>query len=131
MKQIKRIIIVDDDPFWTALLQQVLEDLGYKQMEIYENGHDCIAHLGSDPALIFLDYQMTDLNGLEVLKHIKEFNSCSGVVFCTAHEDLSVAIDAMKHGSFDFLLKTNATKEGVARIIKNIGNSQALSRKVY
>jgi DNA-binding NtrC family response regulator len=131
MKNEKSIFIVDDDPFWTAVLSQVLSNLGYENLVTYNNGADCIADLPDDPALIFLDYQMEDMNGLEVLKLIKDRNPSIGVIFCTAHEDLGVAIDAMKYGSFDFLLKANATKEEVSSIIDNISKSQVFTRKIY
>jgi DNA-binding NtrC family response regulator len=128
---VKRTFIVDDDPFWTSMLSQMLTDLGYTNIDLFSNGTECINNLGLTPSLIFLDYQMEDMDGLEVLKKIKDFNEGIGVVFCTAHEDLSVAVDAMKYGSFDYLLKSNATKKEVTSIIKNMGDSQVFSEKIY
>jgi DNA-binding NtrC family response regulator len=129
-QNVKRTFIVDDDPFWRSMLSQMLTDLGYTNIDLLSNGAECINNLNLAPNLIFLDYQMEDMDGLEVLKKIKEYNAEVGVVFCTAHEDLSVAVDAMKYGSFDYLLKSNATKKEVMSIIKNMGDSQVFSEKV-
>ena len=132
MKQqnIKRIFIVDDDPYWTALLSQMLTDFGFANIETFSNGKDCINKLHLNPSLVFLDYQMEDINGLFVLKAIKEYYPGIGVVFCTAHEDLSVAVNAMKYGSFDYLLKSNANKKEVAFIISQMKEKQVFAEKV-
>ena len=112
IQNIKRTFIVDDDPFWTAMLTQMLTDLGYENIVTFSNGKDCIDNLHLNPSLVFLDYQMEEMDGLEVLQQVKNYYPGIGVVFCTAHEDLSVAVNAMKFGSFDYLLKSNATKKG-------------------
>ncbi len=131
IKNIKRTFIVDDDPFWTTLLTQMLADLGYSNVVNFENGQNCIDNLHFNPNLVFLDYEMDIINGIEVLKKIKEYYPGIGVVFCTAHEDLSVAVDAMQNGSFDYLLKSNATKKELARIMSNMYEKQIFADKVY
>ncbi len=131
IKNIKRTFIVDDDPFWTTLLTQMLADLGYSNVVNFENGQNCIDNLHFNPNLVFLDYEMDVINGIEVLKKIKEYYPGIGVVFCTAHEDLSVAVDAMQNGSFDYLLKSNATKKELARIMGNMYEKQIFADKVY
>lgn len=130
-QNIKRTFIVDDDPFWTAILSEMLTDLGYNNIIAFSNGKDCIENLHLNPNLVFLDYQMEDMNGIEVLQKIKSYYPGIGVVFCTALEDLSVAVNAMKHGSFDYLLKSNANKKEVASIIEGMGDKQFFVDKVF
>ena len=129
IKNIKTTFIVDDDPFWTAMLSQLLTDLGYENIVTFSNGKDCLENLHLNPNLIFLDYQMENINGLEVLQKIKEYNKGIGVVFCTALEDLSVAVNAMKQGSFDYMLKSNATKKELTSIIESLNRYQVLFEK--
>lgn len=130
-QNIKRTFIVDDDPFWTAMLAEMLSDLGYENIITFSNGKDCIENLHLNPSLVFLDYQMEDMDGLEVLQKVKNYYPGIGVVFCTAHEDLSVAVSAMKNGSFDYLLKSNATKKEVSSIITHMGEKQIFADKVF
>jgi DNA-binding NtrC family response regulator len=130
-QNIKRTFIVDDDPFWTAMLAQMLTDLGHENIITFSNGKECVAHLHLNPAVIFLDYQMEDMDGLEVLQKVKEYYPGIGVVFCTAHEDLSVAVNAMKNGSFDYLLKTNATRKEVKGILQQMSSKQVSAEKIY
>lgn len=130
-QNIKRTFIVDDDPFWTTILTQILTDLGYENIVTFNNGKDCVEHLHLNPSLVFLDYQMENMDGLEVLQKIKNYYPGIGIVFCTAHEDLSVAVSAMKNGSFDYLLKSNATNKEVASIIESMGEKQIFADKVF
>lgn len=131
LQNTKRTFIVDDDPFWTAILTQMLFDLGYTNVITFENGAECLKNLHLNPNLIFLDYQMEEMDGIEVLQKIKEYFPRIGVVFCTAHEDLSVAVNAMKYGSFDYLLKSNATRKEVTAILREMKDTNVLADKIY
>ncbi len=121
MQKNSRIFIVDDDPFWTKILAKILFDLGFSNIATFSNGSDCVDSLHLKPSLIFLDYEMEDINGLEVLKKIQEYPEI-GTIFCTAHENLQVAMDAMNLGSYDYLLKSNVSVKEVESIIKGIEN---------
>ena len=111
-----RTFIVDDDPFWAAMLQQMLRELGFTNIIIYNNGQDCIDNLHLNPSLVFLDQQMEDMDGIEVLRNVKNYFPEIGVVFCTAHEDLNVAVNAIRNGSYDYLLKSNVNLKVIAAI---------------
>ena len=121
--QNKRIFLVDDDPFWTATLEQILSELGYTDIYTFSSGTECVSNLHLNPVLIFLDYQMDDMDGIEALKSIKKYYPGIGVIFCTAYEDLSIAVNAIELGSFDYLLKSNATYEEITSIIENVSQS--------
>ena len=123
----KRIFLVDDDPYWTTMLTQILKELGYTNIITYSTGADCLNHLHLNPALVFLDYKMDEMDGLEVLKKIKDYYPGIGVIFCTAYEDLSVAVSAMEYGSHDYLLKGNATVKEVTSIIEKMPESLQLA----
>lgn len=122
MKTSKKTFIVDDDPFWTAILTQLLSDIGFTDIVTFPGGTDCYQNLHLNPGLVFLDYQMEDMNGLDVLQKIKGYDPAIDVVFCTSHEDLHVAIDAIRFGSFDYLLKGNATRKELSSIVSSVLN---------
>jgi len=131
MKKNKRIFLVDDDPFWTEMLTEILHRLGCSNITTFSNGQECIQHLHLNPVLVFLDYQMEGVDGIEVLQKIKEYYPGIGVVFCTAFEDLQVAVTAMKYGSFDYLLKANVSVKEVAAIISQMKESHVFAEKIY
>jgi DNA-binding NtrC family response regulator len=115
-----RIFIVDDDPFWSQTLKQILGTLGYKEVFTFDNGENCLKEIHLNPELIFLDYKMDGMDGLEVLEKVKEYFPGIAVIFCTAYEDLSIAVKALENGSYDYLLKGNTTREDVLRVIENV-----------
>ena len=121
MKNLKTLpaFIVDDDPFWTEMLKQILLKIGFQKIHTFEDGESCLKHIHLNPAIVFLDYQMENSNGLEILQEVKGYYPGIEVVFCTALENLEVAIAAMEYGSVEYLLKSNVTEELVAEIVSN------------
>jgi DNA-binding NtrC family response regulator len=130
-QSIKKIFIVDDDPFWTELLSQMLQDLGYTNILKFKSGADCLKNMHLTPSLIFLDYQMEEMNGLEVLQKINEHARGTGVVFCSANDNIRVALTAMKNGSFDYLLKSKCGLNELAIVINEMGGQQMFAEKVF
>jgi DNA-binding NtrC family response regulator len=118
INQTANTFIVDDDPFWTSMLSQVLTDLGFTSIQTFSNGKDCLDNLDQQPNYVFLDYNMEDMDGIEVLQQLKKNLPDVGVVFCTAQEDLRVAVSAIQYGSFEYLLKTNVSKKEVGMILQ-------------
>ena len=75
----KRIMVIDDDPMIRFLVQEYLTVLGYS-VQAFEGGAEALATLGSSlPDLVVHDMQMPDMNGVEVLKRIRENPDTSGV----------------------------------------------------
>ncbi len=114
-----KIFIVDDDPIFSKLLAAQLKHLGYDEVIMFENGLSCIQNLYLQPDIIFLDYMLGQDNGLHYLKQIKDFDPGIEVVFCTAYENLTIALEALKYGSLDYLLKTNMNQEEIQRILSS------------
>lgn len=129
--KLNRVFIVDDDPFWTMKLSKLLQEIGFENIIPYPNGKDCLENIHLNPRLVFLDYQMEGADGITVLQQIKEYYPGILVIFCTAHEDLSVAMDAIGNGSCDYLLKENASLKELSAIIKNIETDQAIFETTF
>ncbi len=116
----ERIFLVDDDPFWTSVLYKTLVELGYRNLTCFSNGQDCVNSLHLNPSTIFLDYQMEEIDGIEVLRKVKAHLPDINVIFCTAFEDLSIAVDAIALGSYDYLLKSHASPQAVKSILNHM-----------
>ena len=131
MKTNPRIFIVDGDPFWTGVLSEMLQKLGFTNIRTFSSGNNCIQNLQQNPRLVFLDYRMEDVGGLKILHEIKKYNPFAYVVFCTAHQDLGVAVDAIKFGSADYLLKENATMKEISDVLENLNKEQLVTNQHY
>ena len=115
-----KFFIVDDDVFCANVYEQYLSTLGYKDITSYSNGNDCLKNLNLDPDIIFLDHNMEDITGFEVLKKIKRYNPNIYVVMISGQENMETAIDALKYGAFDYVIKDKDVCEKIGQIINKI-----------
>lgn len=115
-----KIFLVDDDVFCLNLYQQFLKKLGYENITCYSGGKDCLDNLSQKPSIIFLDYNMEDMNGIDVLQSIKSHDSNITVVFISGQESVEVAVDALKYGAFDYIVKSKITPDTLQTTINKI-----------
>jgi len=100
-----RLLIVDDDEDMRMLLSAWLEPLGYPVSTV-PDGEAALQWLESDMAdVVFLDLAMGGMNGLDVLKHIRDSHFDVAVVLTTASGSEDVAIAALRIGADDYLRK--------------------------
>ncbi len=97
--------IVDDDPFSACIFRQYLIFEGYRQIQVFDNGKDCLDNLGEDPDVIILDHYMSPLNGLDVLQKVKERNPGIYVIYISSGVEASLKTDSLKHGAFCYIIK--------------------------
>ncbi|AKU12769.1 two-component, sigma-54 specific, transcriptional regulator, Fis family [Azoarcus sp. CIB] len=99
------VLIVDDESLYRQLLTSRLGRAGYRLSEAAdgEAALECAQHGGVDLALV--DIKMPGIDGIEVLKRLKQLDPQVEVVILTGHGNVDSAIAAMKLGAFDYLSK--------------------------
>ncbi len=115
-----KIFIVDDDQFYLNIFSQYLSNLGVTDVALFDNGLDALNKLHDQPQVVFLDHNMDDITGYEVLKKIKRYNPDIYVVMITAQEDIKTAVDSLKHGAFDYIQKGQHDEERVKAVLEKI-----------
>lgn len=115
-----KFFIVDDDNYCATMHEQFLTNMGYNDISYFSNGADCLSNLNQNPDIIFLDHNMDDISGFEVLKKIKRFNPSIYVVMVSGQETIKTAVDALKYGAFDYVIKDNSVEEKMNLIINKI-----------
>ncbi len=99
------ILIVDDELFFRKLYRDLLLEEGYR-VDVCDNGDDAIALLQQRPIdLVLTDMVMPGKNGLEVLRAARVLANPPDVILVTGHASLESAIDALKNGARDYLVK--------------------------
>jgi DNA-binding response OmpR family regulator len=99
------ILVVDDEKNIRMTMSQSLEPLGFR-VETAVNGEEALSMLRSGSfGLIFLDLKMPGLDGLEVLRIIRQEWPKLRVIIITAHGTIDSAVEAMKLGAVDFVQK--------------------------
>ncbi len=123
------ILLVDDQDTIRFFLEKTLRQEGYEAVtartgaEAIEKAREVV------PDLVLLDLKLPDMDGLEVLRRIKEVFPEIGVVMITAFGDIETAVTAMKHGAFDFVSKP-INLEQLLMVIRKGLDSERLNREV-
>jgi len=108
MSEKARVLVVDDDKSVLRSLQLLLEDSGYS-VELTRSGHDAIERLRGGCDLILADLRLPDLDGISLLRQVKQVSPDTGVIIITGHASLDTAIEAVREGANDYLLKMAST----------------------
>lgn len=107
----KPILIVDDEKNIRLTLSQALESLDI-EIQAAVNGEEALGMLAeSSYSLILLDLKMPGMDGMEVLRKVRETHPEIKVIIITAHGSIDAATEAMKLGAVDFIQKPFAPKE--------------------
>src|SRR5436309_15106300 len=101
-----RLLIIDDEENIRETMQFALDAVGY-QTEVAADGPEGLEKFGTGENwdLVLLDQRMPGMEGLEVLRHIRERDPAARVLMVTAYGTIELAVDAMKSGAVDFLRK--------------------------
>ncbi len=99
------ILVIDDDTEIRYSLSRVLSSRKYQVTEAASGEQGIALVKKSAPDLVFLDIRMGGINGLETLQHIRSINPKQMVVLMTAFGTAQTAIEAMKYGAFDYIMK--------------------------
>lgn len=102
----KRILIIDDETHIRRMIRLTLETAGYDVGEA-PNGSQALEMLGNNSTwdVVLLDQKMPGMDGLEVLREIKQRKVDTAVIMVTAFASIELAVDAMKLGATDFVRK--------------------------
>lgn len=113
-----RILVADDETNMRWALQRALSKAGY-EVETAEDGQSAVEKaLVERPDLVLLDLKMPRLNGLEALKQLKDNYPDLLVIMMTAHGSTPNAVDAMKAGAYDYIMKPFDIEELLLNIAK-------------
>jgi putative nucleotidyltransferase with HDIG domain len=121
-----RILVVDDETHVRSMIGATLERQGY-DVQLASNGHEAAAIVeGNAFDLVLTDIVMQDGNGIALLERIRAQQPHLPVIMVTAIHDIGVAIDAMRRGAYDYLLKPFEREHLVATVLRALEHRQAL-----
>jgi len=113
-----KVLLVDDEEQFVDVLAQRLEGRGF-QVNTAFNGDDAIAFVEEhDVDVVILDVLMPGRNGIDTLQEIKRVRPITEVIMLTGHATVETAIQGMKLGAYDYLMKPTDTAELVDKITK-------------
>ena len=124
------VFLVDDDPFFQSALKQFL-NLRFKDrvnIRVFATAEQCARYLFQKPDLIFLDYMLSQENdaamsGLDFLPRIRASHPDIPVVMISGIAGLREAVEAIKGGAYDFMVKNQVLMENIEELIKEATES--------
>ena len=125
-----KVFILEDDTWYGSMLQHYLSLNPEYEVKRFESPNDFFAHLHEAPDVITLDFSLPDCDGAEVLKKIKQHNPDLRVIIISGQEDVATAINLLKIGAFDYIVKNDDTKDRLWNSIKNLREISNLKQEV-
>ncbi len=123
------VLIVDDEESILDTLSGILEDEGYEVITA-SSAESALAQFREfSPEVVLLDVWLPGMDGIEILKRIKEGNNFASVIMISGHSNIDTAVNAIKLGAYDFLEKP-LSLEKVLILVKRALERQELERRV-
>lgn len=127
-RQRRQVMIVDDEPDMLGMLRMIIEKKCDCEVVTALSGSMALEALAnSRPDMVITDIKMPDLDGLELLKRIKELDASISVTVMTGYGTIDMAVQALKDGAYDFLEKP-FDKDHIVRVVRNCLERTALLR---
>lgn len=118
MSRRKKILVVDDDVDITRVVTKMLSHEDH-EVETASSGEEALEKITfRKPDIILLDIMMPRMNGLEVLRKVKEIDPSIYIIMITAFGDIDSYLDAMEWGAFEYMNKPFETEELLRMINK-------------
>ncbi|MBL4716415.1 MAG: response regulator [Bacteroidetes bacterium] len=104
------LFLVDDDPFFLALLEERLNSYDDLKITTFDTGEKCLENIHLNPKIIVLDHFLNSVNpdamdGLEVLEKIAEKNPDIQIIILSSLQDSDKVTQYMEKGSFTYIIK--------------------------
>ena len=120
----RKILVVDDEQNMRVALYEALSR-GGNQVRVAENGRMALELIAKEaPDLVITDIRMPEMDGIEMLQRIKELQPALPVVIITGYATVETAVEAMKQGAVDYILKpfpVEVIEETVKKVFRNRG----------
>lgn len=134
----RTVFLVDDDHLHTEMLKEHLDSKLNVNITTFSTGEDCLANLDKNPTVIILDFHLNSekkeaMNGLQVLQKIKQLKPETEVIMFSGQDQIQVAIDTMRNGAFDYVIKGESAFLRAENVIMNIFKGMRLKEdlKLY
>jgi DNA-binding NtrC family response regulator len=100
-----KVLIVDDSEIIRLSLKELLEHNGFSSMEALSGRQSIELFKKEPPVAVLLDLKMPDMDGIETMQELKKIDPDIPIIIITAYGDIETAVEAIKMGAYDFIVK--------------------------
>ena len=119
------ILLVEDDQFYATMLLELLHKQGYDNVKHFDNGLECLLQIYEDmvPDVVIMDHQLGLVNGVEILQKIRAYKPELEVIFMSGQKDVKIAVQSIKKGAKDYIIKDEHSFDKLLVVLKEIENA--------
>ncbi|QGY44438.1 response regulator [Maribellus comscasis] len=114
------IFVVEDSLVYKDLIVGYLKSKKYQNIKTFKSGEECLKMIDLKPDLIVLDYSFEGINGLELMKKVKEDHPEIDFIFLSAQNEVEVAVKIMRMGAADYIIKNEKAPHNLLRSIEHM-----------
>ena len=125
-----KIFLVEDDIWFSEMMKYHLSLNPEFEVIVFHNAKDCLNNIHLNPDVICIDYGLPDMKGDILLTKIHEINTNFPVIVISGQEEISVAINFLKDGATDYILKNDNAKTLLWNSIIKVRENSKLKQEV-
>ncbi|TAJ14847.1 sigma-54-dependent Fis family transcriptional regulator [Marinilabiliaceae bacterium JC017] len=125
-----RIHVIEDDKVFNKLIEHTLKIKHDYEVYTYFNGTDFMKNLSYKPDIVTLDLGLPDYTGADLLRKIKRYNPDIEVIVISGQDDISIAVQLLKEGAYDYITKDENIKDRLLHSIHNIETQHRLKNQL-
>ncbi len=128
-----QVILVDDDFIVTEFLSEMIpwEELGFTLNASFHDGSEALEHCKSKkPDVIITDIGMPVMDGITLMKHVRDLDSSTQSIILSCHDDFKYAQQALQLGIFEYVLKESMDTENIINILKRLKQKLDREKKI-
>jgi DNA-binding NtrC family response regulator len=125
-----KIFVVEDDPWYRKIMHHYLSLNPDYEVSVYATANEFLSNLYKKPDIICMDFNLPDSTGDQLLKEILAKNNQLPVIVVSSQDDISVAVELLKMGARDYIVKDEHTREHLWKSIIHIAENLSLKQEV-
>ena len=125
-----KIFIVEDDMFFSEMLKYHLSLNPDHEIIAFDTAKDCLSGLYLNPDIICIDFGLPDMKGDVLFKKLKEAQPSVPIIIISGQDDIETAINFLKSGAHDYIVKNEHTKEMLWNSILKVKETISLKKEV-
>jgi DNA-binding NtrC family response regulator len=125
-----KIFVVEDDPWYRKIMLHFLSLNDEYEVSAYSTANELLTNMYLNPDLVCIDFHLPDMSGNELLKKILSKNPHLPVIVVSSQDDINVAVELLKMGARDYIVKDEHTREHLWKSILHVRETLSLRKEV-
>lgn len=125
------VFVVENNKIFNHLVTEYLKKQNFRRVRPVYSGEECLDLIrnGEIPDIVVQDYLLDGINGIDVLTRVKKINPGTDFLFLTSNENMEVAVNTIKYGAYDYIVKDRMALGKVVDKLKKIIQLKKLQKK--